>query len=45
MLVCDIYDKYSAHHRTELEQIADGYLIDFKEAPSLQNCRKKLIGL
>ena len=23
MLVCGVYDKYSAHHRTEIEQIAD----------------------
>ena len=37
MLVCGVYDKYSAHHRTEMEQIADGYLIDFKDAP-LPDC-------
>lgn len=37
MLVCGVYDKYSAHHRTEMEQIVDGYLIDFKDAP-LPDC-------
>lgn len=33
MFVCGVYDKYSAHHRTEIEQIGDRYLIDFKDAP------------
>lgn len=37
ILVCGVYDKYSVHHRTEMEQIADGYLIDFKDAP-LPDC-------
>ena len=33
MFVCGVSDKYSAHHRTEIEQIGDRYLIDFKDAP------------
>lgn len=33
MLVCGIYDKYSAHNRAEIERIADAYIFSFKEAP------------
>lgn len=33
MLAGGIYDKYSADQRTEIEQIADVYLLDFREAP------------
>lgn len=33
MLVCGVYDKYSAHHRTEIEHISDCYIHDFKTAP------------
>lgn len=28
-----VYDKYSAHHRAEIEGIADYYILDFKTAP------------
>ena len=28
-----IYDKYSADQRTEIERIADIYLLDFRQAP------------
>ncbi len=33
MIACGVYDKYSAHHRTEIERIADYYILDFKAAP------------
>lgn len=33
MLVCGVYDKYSEHHRIEIEKIADGYLFDWRYAP------------
>ena len=33
MLVCAVYDKYSARHRGQIEQIADIYLTDFRRAP------------
>ena len=33
MIVCGVYDKYSAHHRAEIEGIADYYILDFKTAP------------
>lgn len=33
MLACGVYDKYSEHHRTEIESIADFYLLDWKYAP------------
>lgn len=33
MLVCGVYDKYSAHHQTEIERISDRYIKDFTEAP------------
>lgn len=33
MLTGGIYDKYSADQRTQIEQIADIYLLDFREAP------------
>lgn len=33
MLVCGVYDKYSAHHQTEIEKISDLYIKDFAEAP------------
>lgn len=33
MTVYGIYDKYSANNRTEIESIADGYLLNFKNAP------------
>ena len=33
MLVCGVYDKYSAQHRAEIERIADYYILDFKTAP------------
>lgn len=33
MIVCGVYDKYSAMHRTEIERLADYYVFDFKAAP------------
>lgn len=33
MIVCAVYDKYSAHHRAEIERLADYYILDFKTAP------------
>lgn len=33
MIVCGVYDKYSAHHRAEIERLADYYILDFKAAP------------
>lgn len=33
MIVCGVYDKYSAQHRTEIEHLADYYIRNFKEAP------------
>lgn len=33
MLAGGIYDKYSADQRAEIEQIADIYLLDFRDAP------------
>ena len=33
MLAGGIYDKYSADQRSEIEQIADIYLFDFRQAP------------
>lgn len=33
MLVCAVYDKYSARNRGQMEQIADIYLTDFRRAP------------
>lgn len=33
MTVYGVYDKYSAHNRSEIESIADGYLLDFSNAP------------
>ena len=33
MIVYGVYDKYSAHHKAEIEAIADGYLLDFRDAP------------
>ena len=33
MIACGIYDKYSAHNQTEIEEIADSYIFNFKEEP------------
>lgn len=33
MIVCGVYDKYSAHNKTAIEKIADYYILDFKTAP------------
>lgn len=33
MIVYGIYDKYSAHHQSEISVLADGYLLDFRDAP------------
>lgn len=33
MIVCGVYDKYSALHRAEIERLADYYILDFKAAP------------
>lgn len=33
MLACGVYDKYSAHHQSEIKQISDYYLHDFRNAP------------
>lgn len=33
MIVYGVYDKYSAHHQSEIMAIADGYLLDFRDAP------------
>ena len=33
MLVCAVYDKYSAQYRVQMEQAADLYIADFRDAP------------
>ena len=33
MLVCAVYDKYSARYRVQMEQAADLYIADFRDAP------------
>lgn len=33
MIACAMYEKYSKHHREEMEEIADYYLFNFKNAP------------
>ena len=33
MIVYGVYDKYSAHHQTEITALANGYLLDFQRAP------------
>ncbi|NMA24303.1 MAG: HAD family phosphatase [Clostridiales bacterium] len=33
MITYGVYDKYSAHHQAEIKAIADGYLVDFRDAP------------
>lgn len=33
MIACGVYDKYSAHNQTEIEEIADSYILNFKQAP------------
>ena len=33
MLACGVYDKYSEHHRIEVESLADCYLFDWRYAP------------
>jgi len=33
MIVYGVYDKYSAHHQSEISTLADGYLLDFRTAP------------
>jgi hypothetical protein len=33
MIVYGVYDKYSAHHQGEIRALADGYLLDFQNAP------------
>ncbi len=33
MFACGVYDKYSEQHRNEIENIADGYLLDWRYAP------------
>lgn len=33
MIVCGVYDKYSAHNQAEIEEIADSYILAFKDAP------------
>ncbi|WP_368270456.1 HAD family hydrolase [Enterocloster clostridioformis] len=33
MLVCAVYDKYSARYRVQMEQAADFYIADFRDAP------------
>ena len=33
MLVCAVYDKYSARYRVQMEQVADLYIADFRDAP------------
>lgn len=33
MIVFGVYDKYSEHHKAEIKEIADGYLLDFRDAP------------
>ena len=33
MLVCAVYDKYSAWYRVQMEQAADLYIADFRDAP------------
>ena len=40
MLAGGIYDKYSADQRTEIERIADIYLLDFRQAPIPQRGMK-----
>ncbi len=33
MIACGVYDKYSAHNQTEIEEIADSYILNLKQAP------------
>ena len=33
MIVCGVYNKYSAMHRAEIERLADYYIHDFRAAP------------
>lgn len=33
MLVCGVFDKYSAHHQSQIKNIADGYIYSFENAP------------
>lgn len=33
MIVCGVYDKYSAHHKKQIMDIADNYLYSFEAAP------------
>jgi len=33
MIACGMFEKYSSHHRAEIESIADYYLLNFKDAP------------
>lgn len=33
MIVCGVYDKYSADHQEEIESIVDYYIFDFRTAP------------
>ena len=33
MLVCAVYDKYSARYRVQMEQAADLYIAYFRDAP------------
>lgn len=33
MITYGVYDKYSAHNKSEIKAIADGYLYDFRNAP------------
>ena len=33
MLVCAVYDKYSARYRVQMEQSADLYIAYFRDAP------------
>lgn len=33
MLTCGVYDKYSERQRTEIEKLADYYLLDWRDAP------------
>lgn len=33
MLVYGVFDKYSAHHQSQIARISDGYIYSFKDAP------------
>lgn len=33
MIACGMFEKYSEHHRAEIENIADYYVLNFKDAP------------